>query len=138
MTKNVFLDSYSSIKKFKKYSDHFWHRKFDFESQNLALFDTSPLHQFAKVNDFIWLQLIFSQKTFLILKKLHNWYCHTWQSSLVTLYCFDEIVKWDTGIPWISCHINELKRILTDSSNSFTIFEVRSFCIWQTEKLKLL
>ena len=26
---------------------------FDFESQILALFDTSPLHQFAKFNDFI-------------------------------------------------------------------------------------
>ena len=35
-----------------------------FESQILALFDTSPLHQFAKFNDFIHLPLIFSQKTF--------------------------------------------------------------------------
>ena len=36
------------------------------ESQILALFDTSLLHQFAKLNDFIWLQLIiFKQKPFL-------------------------------------------------------------------------
>ena len=32
--------------------------------QILALFDTSTLHQFAKFNDFLWLQLIFSQKPF--------------------------------------------------------------------------
>ena len=36
----------------------------DFESQISALFDTSPLSQFAQFNDFIWLQLIFSQKPF--------------------------------------------------------------------------
>jgi hypothetical protein len=33
-------------------------------SKILALFDTSPLHQFAKFNDFLWLELIFSQKPF--------------------------------------------------------------------------
>ena len=51
----------------------------DFESQIAALFDTSLLHQFAKFNDFIWLQLIFSQKpsNFVsLLLKLHNRYCH--------------------------------------------------------------
>ena len=26
----------------------------DFERQVLALFDTSPLHQFAKFNNFLW------------------------------------------------------------------------------------
>ena len=30
----------------------------------MALFDTSPLHQFTKTNPFIWLQLILSQKHF--------------------------------------------------------------------------
>ena len=39
---------------------------FDVENW-LKVFDTSPLHQFAKFNDFIWLQLVFSKKTFLIL-----------------------------------------------------------------------
>ena len=28
------------------------------------IFDTSPLHQFSKFNNFIWLQLIFRQKPF--------------------------------------------------------------------------
>ena len=27
---------------------------FDFVSQVLALFDTSPLHQFSKFNNFLW------------------------------------------------------------------------------------
>ena len=48
--------------------------KIDFESQILALFDTSLkkiwfsltslIHQVVKFNDFIWMQLIFSQKPF--------------------------------------------------------------------------
>ena len=39
---------------------------FDFESQILAHLDTSPLHQFAKFNDFIW-HSWFYPKIFLIL-----------------------------------------------------------------------
>jgi hypothetical protein len=37
---------------------------FDFERQISTLFDTSPLQQFSKFNDVIWLQFIFSQKNF--------------------------------------------------------------------------
>ena len=39
-------------------------KKINFESQISALFDTFPLHQFAKSNDFIRLQLTFRQKPF--------------------------------------------------------------------------
>ena len=56
--KNMLLNSYSSIQKTESFG-WFLTKKIDF-----ALFDTSPLHQFAKFNDFIWLQLIFSQKPF--------------------------------------------------------------------------
>ena len=38
--------------------------KIVFESQILALFDSSPLLQLSKFSSFIWLQLSFSQKTF--------------------------------------------------------------------------
>ena len=38
--------------------------KNDVESQILTLFDTSPLLQFSKFGNFIWIQLIFSQKPF--------------------------------------------------------------------------
>ena len=38
--------------------------KIDSKSQISALCDTSPLHHFAKFNDYIWLQLISSQKPF--------------------------------------------------------------------------
>ena len=40
-------------------------RKLTFKSQFYALFDASSLSEFAKLNDFIWHQLIFSQKLFL-------------------------------------------------------------------------
>ena len=46
---------------------------------NFSIFDTSLLSQFAKFNDFIWLQLIFSQKlsNFVSLPwKLHNRECY--------------------------------------------------------------
>ena len=36
----------------EKQSERFLMEKIDFESQILAHFDTSPLHQFAKFNDF--------------------------------------------------------------------------------------
>ena len=38
--------------------------KIDFQSQISALFDTFPLHQFTNFNDFISLQLVFSQNLF--------------------------------------------------------------------------
>ena len=51
----------------------------DFESQTLALFNTSPLHQFPKFNNFLWVCCFLAK----ILSdfvhpawKLHNRYCH--------------------------------------------------------------
>ena len=41
-------------KKIEKDSYDFWHRKIDFASQILALFDTFPLVQFSKYNNFLW------------------------------------------------------------------------------------
>ena len=67
ITKNMLLNSYPSMKKTQKDSDDFWSTKLTLKGQILALFDSSPLHQFAKFNEFLWLQLIFSQKNFLIL-----------------------------------------------------------------------
>ena len=40
-------------KKIEKDSDDFWHWKFDFESQMLAIFETFSLHQFSKLNNFL-------------------------------------------------------------------------------------
>ena len=58
--KNVLINSYSTMKKRNQKDSE----KFDVEILILALFDTSPLHKFAKFNDFIWLQLIFNRKHF--------------------------------------------------------------------------
>ena len=51
----MFLNWYSSMKKIKKDSYDFWHRKLTFESQIKTLVDTSPLHQLSKFNNFVWL-----------------------------------------------------------------------------------
>ena len=64
----MLLNWYSSMKKkIEKDSYDFWHGNLSLKVKFWHFFDTSPLHQFAKFNAFIWLQLIFSQKTFLIL-----------------------------------------------------------------------
>ena len=57
----------------------------DFESQISALFDTSPLRQYANFNDFIWQQLIFFKNLSNFVSfpwKLHNRYCHNLRSRL--------------------------------------------------------
>ena len=53
ITKNVLLNSYSSMKRKMERFQWFLTWKTDFESQILALFDNSPLHQFAKLNNFL-------------------------------------------------------------------------------------
>jgi hypothetical protein len=55
------------IFQWQKNSERFWWiltQKIDFESQILALFDTFPLLKFSIFGNFIWMQLIFSQKSF--------------------------------------------------------------------------
>ena len=53
-TKNVLLNWYSSMKKNWERFRWFLTWKIDFESQILALFDISRLHQFWKFNNFLW------------------------------------------------------------------------------------
>ena len=58
ITRNVLLNWYSSMKKKIRKIPMI------FESQILVLFDSSPLLQFSKFGNFIWIKLIFSQKPF--------------------------------------------------------------------------
>ena len=78
ITKKVRLSWYSSIKK-EKDSDDFWCRKLTFESQINALFDTSPLHQFSKFNNFLWV-CWFLDKFVYPAWKLHSPYYHSFGS----------------------------------------------------------
>ena len=51
----------------------------DFESQIWALFDTSPLTQFSKFNNFLWVSWFLGKNisNFVpLVWKLHNTYCH--------------------------------------------------------------
>ena len=57
--KNVLLIGIFRWKKNEKDSNDF-----DFKGQIVALFDTSPLHQFSKFNDFLWVCWFFKQKYF--------------------------------------------------------------------------
>ena len=72
-TKSVLLNSYSSmIKKSKKIPIIF-----DIENWLWKLFDTSPLHQFAKFNNYIWVCWFFVKNLFnfvYLTWKLHNHY----------------------------------------------------------------
>ena len=61
-------------KKIKKDLDDFWHRKLTLK--------VKFWHQLAKFNDFIWPQLLFSQKLFKFCTlhwKLHYRYCHIYR-----------------------------------------------------------
>ena len=55
-------------KRIEKDSDNFWHRKLTLKVKrfgDFALFDTSPLTQFSKFNNFLWVSmLILRQKSF--------------------------------------------------------------------------
>ena len=69
-------------KKIEKDSDNFWYRKLTLKVKRLgdfALFDTSPLIQFSKFNNFLWVCWFLGKNlsNFVpLVWKLHNRYCH--------------------------------------------------------------
>ena len=79
-------------KKIEKYSDNFWYRKLTLKVKRLgdfALFDTSPLIQFSKFNNYLWVCSFLGKNLPNFLPpvwKLHNPYCHS--SGLDMCYLF--------------------------------------------------
>ena len=68
------------MKKNEKDSDDFWHRKLTLNVK-LALFDTSPLHQFSKLYNFLWVCWFLGKNLFNFVphppfEKLNNPYYH--------------------------------------------------------------
>ena len=69
-------------KKIEKDSDDFWYRKLTFKVKRLgdfALFDTSPLTQFSKFNNILWVCWFLGKNlsNFVpLVWKLYNRYCH--------------------------------------------------------------
>ena len=69
-------------KKIEKDSDNFWYRKLTLKVGRLgdfALFDTSPLVQFSKFKNFLWVCWFLGKKLSNFIYpvwKLHNPYCH--------------------------------------------------------------
>ena len=70
-------------KKIEKDSDNFWYRKLTLKVGRLgdfALFDTSPLTQFSKFHNFLWVCWFLGKNLSNFVPpacKLHNPYCHT-------------------------------------------------------------
>ena len=89
--KNVLLNLYSSIrKKNQKDSVDFLCRKIDFDSQILALFETSPLYTNSQNSMISFAYSWFLAKNlcnFVSLSwKIHNRYCHTVKQLQFTAY----------------------------------------------------
>ena len=90
-------------KKIEKDSDNFWYRKLTLKVKRLgdfALFDTSPLTQFSKFNNFLWVCWFLSKNLSNFLPpvwKLHYPYCHNLHgkinSSAVLLYSLKSPLK---------------------------------------------
>ena len=67
------------IKKIEKDLDDFWYRKLTLKVRRLgdfALFDTFPLSQFSKFNNFLWACWFLGKNLLPPVWKLHNPYCH--------------------------------------------------------------
>ena len=75
---------FSMKKKIEKDLDNFWHRKLTLKVKfwsNFGTFDTSPLTQFSKFNNFLWVCWFWDKNLTNFVPpiwKLHNPCCHVW------------------------------------------------------------
>ena len=80
-------------KKIEKDSDNFWNRKLTLKVRRLgdfALFDTSPLIQFSKFNNFLWVCWFLRKNLSNFVPpvwKLHNPYYHIIHSLFMGVHC---------------------------------------------------
>ena len=114
IAKNGFLNWWFSMKKKRKIFLWFLMSKIDFESWILALFNTSPLHQFLKFNNFIWVCWFLGKKYFQFCfppRQLDNPYCHTCSYHLLFLgkqrtpRTFTSFNDLNYNLHFQSCHI---------------------------------
>ena len=68
----MLLNRYSSVKKKLRKIPMIFDIEIDFKSQILALFDTSPLHQFSKFKHFLWVCWFLGKNSFNFLPPLEN------------------------------------------------------------------
>ena len=94
-TKNVLLNWYSSMKKkLRKIWMIFWYRKLTLKVKRLgdfSLFDTSPLVQFSKFKNFLWVCWFLGKNLSNFLPpvwKLHNPYCHNLRTKALSCCLF--------------------------------------------------
>ena len=79
------VDYFFSCKKIEKDSDNFWQRKLTLKVKRLgdfALFDTFPLTQFSKFDNFLWVRWFLGKNLPNFVPpvwKVHNPYCHSSQ-----------------------------------------------------------
>ena len=83
-------------KKIEKDSDNFWYRKLTLKVGRLGdfdLFDTSPLVQFSKFKNFLWVSWFLGKNLSNFVPpvwKLHNPYCHNTQWASRDPTCISE------------------------------------------------
>ena len=92
-------------KKIEKDSDNFWYRKLTLKVKRLgdfALFDTSPLTQFSKFDNFLWVCLFLG-------KNLSNFVPPVWK--LLIPYCHNgQPTRWrENSAMQLKKHINSLQ-----------------------------
>ena len=95
---------FSMKKKNEKDSDNFWHSKLTLKVKrfgDFALFDTSPLTQFSKFNNFLWVGWFLGKNLSNLvggtnLAKLNNPYCH---SKDIDFFLYLQINPPDFHIP---------------------------------------
>ena len=112
ISKNVRLNCYSSMKKNEKDSYGFFAYKIGFESQILALFDTSRLHQFSKFNNFLWVCWILGKNISNFVPpawKLDNPYYHSYYQLCMFLFLFSDLWSRCLWIPLGPPYIVESK-----------------------------
>ena len=94
-------------KKIEKDSDNLWYRKLNLKVKRLgdfALFDTSPLTQFSKFNNFLWVCWFLGKNlpNFVPpVPKLHNLYCHRQHSLINLLDAANTIIFQDLSLSFL-------------------------------------
>ena len=115
-TKNTPLDWYSSMKK-KNWERFRWFltQKIDFGNRILALFKSSPLHQFSKFNNFLWICCFLG-------KNLSNFIPSAWKLNNPYYHNLD----WSNIMYLLQASYHPTRRLVQSSSSKTSFKFVKS------------
>ena len=125
-------------KKIEKDSDNFWYRKLTLKVKRLgdfALFDTSPLTQFSKFNNFLWVCWFLGKNLSNFVPpvwKLHNPYCH---NVYILIILVSVICMWFANELSVIIILNQLQREAGYSTAAYSIVTICLFGVAAAKKL---